>query len=381
MWRRSIPPIYLDHAATSVVDQRVADLVLRMMREEYGNAGSRTHVYGTHAAASVRAARTQIARRLACEPEEIVFTSGATESSNLAILGAARAPAAKERRHIVTTAIEHSAVEGPIAALEREGFAVTRVKPVTGGRIDASEVLDAVRPDTLLVSVMHANNETGVVQPITAVAGGLAEDGPLLHIDAAQTFGRLDHELSDPRLDLISISGHKINAPKGVGALLVRARRGRGAIAPIMYGGGQERGLRPGTVPVPLVCGLGLAAELAGEEQAARRSACLAIRKEALGPLVTVGGLVHGEAEHTLPHILSIAFPGVDSEALIVALKDVVAISNGSACTSASYQPSHVLVAMGLETALLESTVRISWSHETGPVPWERVAAVVRMLS
>lgn len=370
---------YLDFAATTPVDERVAELVLRLMRDDFANAGSRTHEMGVQAAREVSKAREQVARTLAASPGEVVFTSGATEASNLAILGLARANAGASR-HVVTTAIEHSAVEGPIAALEREGYEITRVAPDTRGHASADEILAAVRQDTLLVSVMHANNETGAVQPIVAIAGALRA-GPAFHVDAAQTFGRLNDELRHERIDLISVSGHKIYAPKGVGALLVRCGEGRPSIAPIMFGGGQERGLRPGTVPVPLVAGLGLASALADAESVPRRERCAAIRSDALDALGDLGGVIHGEDGRTLPHILSVAFPGIDSEALMVALRGVAAVSNGSACTSASYRPSHVLEAMKVDDEVLRGTIRVSWSHDVADPPWRDIAAIVRMLS
>jgi len=370
---------YLDFAATTPVDERVAELVLQLMRDDFANAGSRTHEMGVQAAREVSKARELIARALAASPEEVVFTSGATEASNLAILGLARANKSAAR-HVVTTAIEHSAVEGPIAALERDGYEVTRVAPDRRGHVSADDVLSAVRDDTLLVSVMHANNETGAVQPIVAIADGLRA-GPAFHVDAAQTFGRLNEDLRHPHIDLISVSGHKIYAPKGVGALVVRRGDGRPPIAPIMFGGGQERGLRPGTVPVPLVAGLGLASALAEAESAARGERCAAIRSDALDALGSLGGVFHGETGRTLPHILSVAFPGIDSEALMVALRGVAAVSNGSACTSASYKPSHVLEAMGVDDEVLRGTIRISWSHDVADPPWSDIAGVVRMLS
>ena len=231
---------------------------------------------------------------------------------------------------------------------------------------------DTISDRTALVSVMHANNESGAVQPLAAIADRLAPDGPIFHVDAAQSFGRLNEALAHPRIDLIALSGHKVFAPKGVGALVARRRGGkRPPLTPLMYGGGQERGLRPGTLPVPLIAGFGLAAKLAHDERDARRAACEAVRRRALDTLAVLGPHVHGDgARGVLPHILSLAVPGVDSEAIMVAAKDLVAISNGSACTSASYEPSHVLVAMGLDRDIVAGTIRISWAHGSGDLPW-----------
>lgn len=364
--------VYLDHAATTIIDRRVAELVMMVMTEEFGNAGSRTHEFGLAALRQVNQAREQVAAAVGCAVDEVIFTSGATESDNLAILGLAEHGAASGRRHIVSTAIEHKAVLEPLERLERQGFEVVRVRPDRSGHVSAEELLAAVRSETLLVSVMHGNNETGALQPIEDIAAGLPADGPYLHVDAAQTFGRRTAELRNRRIDLVSLSGHKIFGPKGVGALVAR-RRGlrRPPISPLMVGGGQERGLRPGTHPVPLIAGFGLACELAVREEQARGHATATIREQALAAFARLDPLVHGDARRgVLPNILSFAVPGVDSEAVMVALKGLAAVSNGSACTSSSYEPSHVLKAMGLGEDEIAGTVRLSWSHATEGVDW-----------
>jgi cysteine desulfurase len=368
---------YLDMAATTPTDPRVAELVVRLMTEEFGNAGSRTHSYGADALGAVKKAREQIARVIRADPADIIFTSGATEADNLAILGLAPHGLSAGKRHIVSSAIEHKAVLEPLEHLAAQGFEVTLVAPNRDGYVSADEVSGAIRPDTLLVSVMHANNETGAIQPIAAIADRLSADGPVFHVDAAQTFGRLNEELSHPRIDLLSLSGHKNYAPKGIGALVMRRRNGRRPpLRPLMFGGGQERGLRPGTLPVPLIAGFGLAAQLAQQEFVCRQKACEAIRLEAINALRVLGPIVHGDSDRgVLPHILSIAIPGVDSEAFMVAAKELIAISNGSACTSASYTPSHVLRAMGMNAELMACTVRISWSHQSADIPWLELAA------
>ncbi len=360
-----------------MIDPRVAALVMAVMTEEFGNAGSRTHGYGLDALRHLNAARDRVAGAIGAEADEITFTSGATESDNIAILGLMDHGIATGRRHLVSTTIEHKAVLEPLALLEARGFEVTRIPPDRAGHVQAADVLDAVRPDTLAVSVMHANNETGALQPITAIAAGLDAGGPYLHVDAAQTFGRCTASLRDRRIDLISLSAHKAFGPKGVGALVTR-RRGlrRPPLTPLMVGGGQERGLRPGTHPVPLIAGFGLAAELAVKEEKARAVACDAIRRDALDAFTDLNPVIHGDADKgVLPNILSLAVSGVDSEAIMVALKGLAAISNGSACTSSRYEPSHVLVAMGLDEDEIAGTVRMSWSHATGPVDWAAIAA------
>lgn len=363
-------------AATTPTDPRVAELVVRLMTEEFGNAGSRTHSYGADALGAVKKAREQIARAIRADAADVIFTSGATEANNLAILGLAAHGLSAGKCHIISTAIEHKAVLEPLEHLTARGFEVTLLAPDRQGYVSADEVIAAIRPDTLLVSVMHANNETGAIQPVTAIADRLPADGPFFHVDAAQTFGRLNDELSHARIDLLALSGHKGYAPKGIGALVSRRRDGRRSpLQPLMFGGGQERGLRPGTLPVPLIAGFGLSAQLAQQEHVSRREACEAIRRQAIHTLSALGPIIHGDADRgVLPHILSMAVPGVDSEAFMVAAKEVVAISNGSACTSASYTPSHVLTAMGMDEDLVSATVRISWSHRSRDIPWSELA-------
>lgn len=373
-------PWYLDHAATTPVSPEVAELVVRLMTVNYGNAGSRTHAFGLEALREVRSARERVADVASCLPQDVVFNSGATESSNAAILGLAQSGRAAGRLHIVTTSIEHKAVLEPIARLEKDGFEVTYVSPDRSGRVSSADVAAAIRPDTILVSVMHANNETGALQPIDEIAALLRDDGPFFHVDAAQTFGKVDGGYRNPRVDLVSVSGHKLFAPMGVGCLIVRSGRRRPPLIPQTIGGGQERGLRAGTVPVPLVAGFGLAAETAWKARSERRRACERIRADAIAafqPLRPVVRLPHGG----LPHILSISFPGIDSEALMVVLKDVAAVSNGSACTSTHYGPSHVLSAMQLSEEEKEGTIRISWSHADLDVPWNRIAARISTMT
>ena len=342
------------------------------MAEEIGNAGSRTHTYGMRAKRAVQQAREQVAAIVRASPDEIVFTSGATESNNLAILGLATWGEQDNRRHIVSTTIEHKAVLEPLEALEKRGFSVTLAKSQATGAVKVEDIAAAVRPDTLLVSVMHVNNETGVRQPIAGIAEALADHDAYFHIDAAQGFGKELDALRNPRIDLISVSAHKVYGPLGIGALVVR-RRGfkRPPITPLTYGGGQERGLRPGTLPVPLIVGFGLAAEIASRDNEARRQRCCEIRQRALSALEPLGAKFHGDPGQTLPHVLNFSIEGIDAEALTVALKDLVAVSNGSACTSHSYEPSHVLQAMGLKESAIAGALRLSWCHLTPDVDWQ----------
>jgi cysteine desulfurase len=351
------------------------------MTEEFGNAGSRTHDFGVRAQQAVQRAREQVAAVLGAKRDEILFTSGATESNNLAIFGLAPHGERTGRRHIVSTAIEHKAVLEPLERLRERGFEVTLVPPTSGGWVDPDAIRSALRSDTLLVSVMHVNNETGVLQPLDEVCRVLAEHPAYLHVDAAQGFGKDLSALRNQRVELVSVSGHKIHGPKGAGALVVR-RRGfeRIPLTPLMVGGGQERGLRPGTIAVPLVVGLGLAAELALRDQDKRKHRVLQLREAALGALLPLGCKINGESSRAMPHVLNVSFPGLDSEAVMLTWKGLAAVSNGSACTSQSYSLSHVLQAMGLSETDVRGAVRISWSHLTGDVDWDGLAAAVRRL-
>lgn len=364
-------PAYLDYAATTPVNPRVAELVMHLMGEEFGNSGSRTHEFGAAAAKAVEVARAQVASVVLADPSEVIFTSGATEADNLATIGLAPAGEDSGKRHIVSTAIEHKAVLEPLEVLAERGFEVDLVRPGESGAVDAAEVLKRVRPDTLLISVMQVNNETGIRQPIDTIAEGLGDDGPFFHVDAAQGFGKELEPLRHERIDLISLSGHKFFAPKGVGALISRRRRRRRPpLSPLLVGGGQERGLRPGTLPVPLIAGLGLATEISHAECAGWAASAAQIRAGIVGPLTAAGAIVNGDPELSVPYIVNLSFPGLDSEAVILALRDVVAISNGSACTSASYSPSHVLEAMELSEERRRGAIRLSWgAGATTPEP------------
>jgi len=374
-------PVYLDCNATTPLEPAVQAVLFQHLSEEFGNAGSRTHEYGSRAKVAVQKARDQVAAVVGAKREEIIFTSGATESNNLSLLGLREHGEKTGRRHIVSTSLEHKAVLEPLEYLEKQGFEITLVAPGANGVVTAASIKAALRPNTLLVSAMHVNNETGVVQPIEEIATMLQDHEAYFHVDAAQSFGKVLPALRNPRVELISISAHKIFGPKGVGALIVR-RRGydRVPLTPLVFGGGQERGLRPGTQPVGLIVALGEAAELAAKEQGKREKRCRAIKDSALKALTAAGGEAVGDQGRTLPSTLNIRFPGLDSEALMVALKDLIAISNGSACTSSSYTPSHVLKAMGFDDVTANQCVRLSWCHLTPDVDWKLVASRINEL-
>ncbi len=374
-------PVYLDYNATTPVDPRILEAMSRYYEQEPGNAGSRTHVYGQAAEAAVALARKRVARLLDADPEEIVFTSGATESNNTAFFGLEAYGRTEGRLHILASAIEHASVLDPLRVLRGRGFEVELVPVTPGGYVQPDEVARRLRPDTLLVSLMHANNETGVRQPIRDVASLLSGTGVLLHTDAAQTFGKDVEDLRAAGCDLISISAHKTYGPKGVGALYVRRHHGRRPpLSPLLYGGGQEWGLRSGTVPVPLVVGLGMAAELARTEHLSRRKADHAVRLAFLKTLERVDHTINGEPDRTQPHVLNVCFPGVDGEALMLALRDSLAFSNGAACSAARYTRSHVLQAMGLDDDHIASSVRFSWGPGVVSIPFDDLIEAVRSL-
>ena len=377
-----MPPLYLDYNATTPLDPRVFEAMKPWFLDEPGNAGSRTHVYGQRARDAVENARAQVADLIGAKAEEIIFTSGATESNNIAILGLAQHGQSTGKRHILSTAVEHKAVLEPLAWLQELGFDVELAPVTTGGYVEPEEIERRLRPDTLLVSVMHANNETGVLQPVEEIAQCLEGTEAFFHVDAAQTFGKEVAALHRPRWDFLSISGHKVYAPKGIGALFVRRRSGqRSALTPLTRGGGQERGIRPGTLPVPLIVGLGEAARLAGKEHEHRGLTARRVKADLMGALSAVEHEINGDQDQCQPHVLNVSFTGIDSEALMMAVRDDLALSNGSACTSASYTPSHVLKAMRLDDERIESAVRISWGPPISSIDAQPIVATVASLT
>jgi cysteine desulfurase len=374
-------PVYLDCNATTPLEPQLRESVLRYLEIEFGNAGSATHSFGTRALQAAKKSREQIAALVKCRGDEVVFTSGATESNNLAILGLAEYGLRTGRRHIISSAMEHKAVLETIGSLGKRGFEITLLPADPSGRVRVSQVQDALRSDTLLVSLMQVNNETGVIQPTEEIAACLSGHDAFFHVDAAQGFGKILAGLDHKRIDLISISGHKIFAPKGIGALITRRRSFKPLpLEPIMFGGGQEKGLRPGTLAVPLIVGLGEAAELSLRDHSLRSAACRKVKEEILSAFAPLQAVINGDQSNCVPHTLSIAFPGLDSGVLIAALQEDIAVSNGSACSSDNYKPSHVLQAMQLENEVIKSTLRLSWCHLTAPVDWHMIAGKIAAL-
>lgn len=358
-------PIYLDYAATTPVDPRVAERMAACLTVDgvFGNPASRSHALGWEAERAVEKARAQVADLVGARPREIVFTSGATESDNLALLGAARA-ARGRGHHVVTVSTEHKAVLDSCRQLEREGWEVTYLDPDRTGLVDPERLVAAMREETALVSIMHVNNETGVVQDVAALGARVRMHGALFHVDAAQAVGRVAIDLRHLPVDLMSFSAHKVYGPKGVGALYVRDHPDV-RIAPLLHGGGQERGLRPGTLATHQVVGMGEAFRLAGESIEAEQLRLRDLRDRLWDGLRGLGGVrLNGDPLRRVPAILSVCIDGVQGESLIMALRDV-ALSSGSACASASREPSHVLRALGLSEAEVDSSLRFSLGRFT----------------
>ncbi|MDW8322693.1 MAG: IscS subfamily cysteine desulfurase [Burkholderiales bacterium] len=351
-------PIYMDYAATTPVDPRVVEKMLPYLTEKFGNPASRSHVFGWEAERAVEEARAQVAALVNCDPKEIVWTSGATESNNLAIKGAAHFYKGKGR-HIVTVKTEHKAVLDTCRELERQGFEVTYLGVKENGLLDLDEFAAALRPDTVLASVMYVNNEIGVIQDIPTLGEICRSRGVLFHVDAAQATGKVEIDLARLKVDLMSFSAHKTYGPKGVGALYVR-RKPRVRLEAQMHGGGHERGLRSGTLATHQIVGMGEAFRIAREEMATENERIRMLRDKLLRGIMDIEQVhVNGDLERRVAGNLNVSFSFVEGESLIMAIKDL-AVSSGSACTSASLEPSYVLKALGRNDELAHSSIRFS---------------------
>jgi len=358
-------PVYLDYAATTPVDPRVAEIMAGCLTRDgvYANPASVAHAPGRAAHETVERARAEVAASIGADPGDLVWTSGATEADNLAVLGAAR-HGRGGGAHVLTGRIEHKAVLDACGQLEREGFAVTRLLPGPGGRYDPGQIEESLREGTRLVSIMHVNNETGVVQDVAAIARACRERGVLFHSDAAQSAGRLALDVEALGVDLMSFSAHKVYGPKGIGALYVR-RAARRRLEPLLFGGGQELGLRAGTLPTHQIAGMGAAFALAAVELDTENLRLAGLRERLWAPVRELGGvLLNGDAAHSVPGILNLSFAGVEGESLLHALRDL-AVSTGSACTTADSEPSYVLRALGRDGTLARSSVRFSFGRFT----------------
>ena len=360
--------IYLDWNASAPIAPEVVETMMEVYRNQIGNADSRTHAYGEAVRAVVEHARKQVAALLGVTSAEVFFTSGATESSNIAIQGLAAYAEKSGRRHIITSAIEHKAVLETVKAMGRRGFAVDIVAPEPSGRVAKEKIMEKLRADTLLVSLMHVNNETGVIQPVEELGVELEKREILFHVDATQSCGKLVDELRRLKYRMLSFSAHKMRGPQGVGVLVLKKRDYKlPPVKAILYGGEQERGIRPGTIPAALAAGCGKACELAAMRYKEDGSKLQQI-KAMLLQMIDETGLaysVNGDAEFCLPSTLNLSLHGISAEALMIAARGGCAISNGSACTSKSYAPSYVLAAMGVPEEQIESSIRLSWGAET----------------
>ncbi|KAK3866289.1 hypothetical protein Pcinc_028169 [Petrolisthes cinctipes] len=350
-------PLYLDAQATTPLDPRVLDAMMPYLTHQYGNPHSRTHSYGWESERAMETARQQVADLIGADKKEIIFTSGATESNNISVKGVARFYKAK-KRHVITTQTEHKCVLDSCRTLENEGWEVTYLPVQTSGIVSLADLEAAIRPDTALVSVMMVNNEIGVIQPIREIGEICRARKVFLHTDAAQAVGKIPVNVRDLNVDLMSISGHKIYGPKGVGCLYVR-RRPRVRVEALMSGGGQERGMRSGTVPTPLVVGLGAACEIAQREMTYDHARITKLSNRLVDSIMSrASHIIHnGDPDHSYPGCINLSFAYVEGESLLMALKDV-ALSSGSACTSASLEPSYVLRAIGAEEDLAHSSIR-----------------------
>lgn len=351
-------PIYMDYGATTPCDPRVVDAMIPWLREHFGNPASRTHAYGWEAEAAVEQARVQVAELIGADPREIVWTSGATESNNLALKGAAHFYQSRGK-HIITVKTEHKAVLDTVRELERQGFEATYLDVKDDGLLDLDVLKAAIRPDTILISVMFVNNEIGVIQDIATIGAMCREKGIVFHVDAAQATGKVDIDLNTLPVDLMSLASHKTYGPKGIGALYVR-RKPRVRIEAQMHGGGHERGMRSGTLPTHQIVGMGEAFRLAREEMATENERIRMLRDRLWNGLSSMEEVyLNGSMEHRVPHNLNVSFNYVEGESLIMAIKDV-AVSSGSACTSASLEPSYVLRALGRNDELAHSSIRFT---------------------
>ncbi|KAF1020342.1 MAG: Cysteine desulfurase IscS [Paracidovorax wautersii] len=369
-------PIYLDYGATTPVDPRVVDAMIPWLREHFGNPASRSHAWGWEAEQAVEKARVQVADLIGADPREIVWTSGATESDNLAIKGAAQFYKGKGK-HLITIKTEHKAVLDTMREMERQGFEVTYLGVKDDGLIDLDEFKAAIRPDTILASVMLVNNEIGVIQDIPTLGNLCRKKGIVFHVDAAQATGKIEIDVKTLPVDLMSLASHKTYGPKGIGALYVR-RKPRVRLEAQMHGGGHERGMRSGTLPTHQIVGMGEAFRIAGEEMAAERPRILALRQRLIDGFKDIEQVfVNGSLEHRVPHNINISFNYVEGESLIMGIKGL-AVSSGSACTSASLEPSYVLRALGRSDELAHSSLRMTIGRFTTEEEIDYAVASIR---
>lgn len=363
--------IYLDNNSSSPIDERVLAVMVDVYLNSYGNADSRTHNHGEQARIIVENARKQVASLLEINSSEVFFTSGSTESNNITIQGLEEYALKTNKKHIITSAIEHKSILETVNMMKKKGFDVDIVNPDLSGQINVQEILDKVRDDTLLVSVMHVNNETGIIQPVDRLGTELEKRNILFHVDATQSCGKLVDEIRNLKYNMLSFSAHKLKGPQGVGVLILKKKKYKlPPVKNIMYGGQQEGGIRPGTIPVALVAGCGKACEIAEKEyrENSRKCKSLKVILEELLKKSNMNYHYNGAQQYCIDSSVNICFKGVMSEALMLSSKQYCSVSNGSACTSKSYSPSYVLEAMGIPTEAIENSIRISWGPETNEI-------------
>ena len=367
--------IYLDCNATTPIEPEVVEKMNNYLTKDFGNEGSHTHNFGSVAKKAVQEATDHVVSLVNASRNEIIFTSGATESNNIGILGLKDYGLKKNKKHIITSAIEHKAVLEPIQELEKLGFDVDIISVDQSGRVNPKDIKNKLREDTLLISIMGVNNETGVIQPINEIIEIIKNHDCYFHVDAAQMYGKDVNALSNKRIDLMSISGHKIFGPKGIGALVTRLRNfNKPPLQPLFFGGGQQAKLRPGTLPVHLIVGLGTAAKIAKKDLKKRQEQNKKIFDQIIKLMKSLNGNLNGDEEYLLGNCINFSIPSVDAEAFMLTTKDLISISNGSACTSSSYEPSHVIKAMNNNENIVKGAVRISWCHLTeNKIPIEEI--------
>ena len=358
-------PIYLDHNATTPCDPRVVEAMLPYFSKAFGNAASRHHSFGWEAEEAVDYAREQVAKLIGAEPKEIIFTSGATEADNLALKGVFEMYSGKGN-HIITTNIEHKAVMDTCSYIENHGGEITYLEVMSNGLINLSELEAAIRNNTILVSIMYANNEIGTVMPMKEVCGIAKKKGVFIFTDATQAVGKIPVDVNETGIDLMAFSAHKMYGPKGVGALYVRRKNPRVKLAPLLHGGGHEKGMRSGTLNVPGIVGFGKACEICRTEMTQENARVARLRDKLQNGLLKIDGTyLNGDRDHRLPHVTNISFKYAEGEGLMMGLNKNIALSTGSACTSASIEPSYVLKALGLDDELAHSTIRFGLGRYT----------------
>ena len=373
--------LYLDYNASAPLRKEVLDVMVDAYTHVIGNADSRTHSFGTTAQKFVQEKRQQIASVLNVDPTDLIFTSGSTESNNMAILGIAKWAKENGKTHIITTSMEHKAILEPLRHLEQQGFTVDYVNPGSDGRVAVEDIVSRIQDKTALVAVMYVNSETGIIQPVQELGKILESKGVYFHIDATQALGKLNNEIRHTKYDMMSMTAHKIGGPQGIGAFILKRGKDfkRPPIEPLMYGGPQERGYRPGTTPVALIAGFAEAVRLSEKEHDTMMAKCAAIKENFLQAIQGMDYQINGDPKYCLPTTINISFTGLDAEAAFLCLGDDFAFSNGSACNSAGHKLSYVLEAMGLDQKRRSEAIRLSWDGSVD-VDFSKFVEIIRQI-